>query len=73
MAGSLLVVVVAFYYTLTSVGAVQGTKGNQKFVTYDNLENILQPSLNVVWDSIEDIQNDIGALEQRVSKLEAGM
>lgn len=74
--GSVLLVLIASYYTINRVSAIKSN--NPNFVTYDKFESVLQNSINVVWSSIEDINNNLNqinnkldSMDARISKLEA--
>lgn len=67
--GSVLLVLFASYYTINRVSAIKSN--NPNFVTYDRFENVLQDSLNVVWDSIEGINRNLTQINQKLDNMDA--
>lgn len=67
--GSVLLVLIASYYTINRVSAIKSN--NPNFVTYDKFESVLQNSLNVVWSSIEDINNNLTQINKKLDNMDA--
>jgi hypothetical protein len=74
--GSVLLVLFASYYTINRVSAIKSN--NPNFITYDRFESVLQDSLNVIWDEIEEmnrtltqINTKLDSMDARISQLEA--
>ena len=67
--GSVLLVLLASYYTINRVSAIKSN--NPNFVTYERFEDVLQNSLNVVWGSIEDINRNLTQINQKLDNMDA--